>query len=40
MKRPDGRRADEMRPVQIIKDFTMHAEGVGLDRLRQHKSDL
>ena len=27
MKRPDGRRADEMRPVQIIKDFTMHAEG-------------
>ena len=27
MTRPDGRRADEMRPIQIIKDFTMHAEG-------------
>ena len=27
MTRPDGRRADEMRSIQIIKDFTMHAEG-------------
>lgn len=25
--RPDGRQADALRPVQITKDFTMHAEG-------------
>ena len=27
MTRPDKRRADEMRPIQIVRDFTMHAEG-------------
>ncbi|MEK7204583.1 MAG: ribonuclease PH, partial [candidate division NC10 bacterium] len=25
--RPDGRRADEMRPVTITRDFLRHAEG-------------
>lgn len=27
MTRPDKRRADEMRPIEIVRDFTIHAEG-------------
>lgn len=27
MTRPDGRRADELRPIRITTDYTMHAEG-------------
>lgn len=31
--RPSGRRADEMRPIQIIRNYTKHAEGSVLIRL-------
>ncbi|EQD80419.1 Exoribonuclease, phosphorolytic domain protein 1 domain protein, partial [mine drainage metagenome] len=31
--RPSGRQADEMRPIQIIRSYTKHAEGSVLIRL-------
>ena len=35
--RPSGRKADELRPVSITRNYTCHAEGSVIDRLRQYQ---